>query len=146
MGKSVKRAAEGPVDCSPSISVKYSTTTPEKHGLIYAYALKVEISEAIGIPDHLFVFQRSPENNEGDCVDTFIQIASPLELEEVPENAPDLQNSMPYYRSSEVTLWFRTMEDLELAKKKIEEDLQTLVLTYKTINGELDKKETKTYA
>ena len=82
---------------------------------------------------------------EGDAVDTFIQIASPLEVDEVPENAPDLQNNMPYYRTDKVVLWFRNMEDLELAKNKIKDDLQTLVLTYKVLNGSADKEEIENY-
>lgn len=129
----------------PTLSVEYSTTVPEKYDPIYAYALKVEIVQAVGISDHLFIFQRSPENNEGDSVDTFIQIASPLDIEEVPENAPDLQKGMPYYRTKEVTLWFRTMEDLNLAKRKIRDDLQTLTLTYEVLNGDICKKEIENY-
>ena len=129
-------------DC---LTVRYSTTIPDKHPAIYAYSLKVEVTKAVGYPSHLFVFQRSPDNNEGDAVDTFIQIASPLEVDEVPENAPDLQNNMPYYRSDKVVLWFRNMEDLELAKNKIKDDLQTLVLTYKVLNGSADKEEIENY-
>lgn len=127
------------------LTARYSTTVPNKHPAIYAYALKVEITRAVGYPSHLFVFQRSPENNEGDSVDTFIQIASPLDVDEVPENAPDLQRNMPYYRTDKVVLWFRTMEDLELAKKKIKDDLQTLVLTYNVLNGSADKEEIESY-
>jgi hypothetical protein len=127
------------------LKVRYSTTVPDKHPAIYAYSLKVEIIKAIGYPSHLFVFQRSPSNNEGDSVDTFIQIASPLEVDEVPENAPDLQNNMPYYRADNVVLWFRNMEDLELGKTKIKNDLQTLVLTYKVLNGQADKEEIENY-
>lgn len=129
----------------PELSVKYSTTVPDKHPAIFAYLLRAEIEYATGYPDHLFVFQRSPQNNEGDSVDTFIQIASPLDVEEIPENAPDLQNNMPYYRAKKVELWFRNMEDLELAKKKIDDDLQTLVLTYNVLNGQQDKEEIEKY-
>lgn len=127
------------------LTIKYSTTIPDKHPAIYAYLLKVEVVNAVGYPHHLFVFQRSPDNNEGDSVDTFIQIASPLDVDEVPENAPDLQNNMPYYRAQKVELWFRNMEDLELAKSKIKEDLQTLVLTYKVLKGSTDKEEIENY-
>lgn len=127
------------------VTVRYSTTCPDRHPQVYAYALKVEVTKAVGMTDHLFVFQRSPENNEGDCVDTFIQIASPLEVEEVPEDAPDPMHGMPYYRAKEVTLWFRTMEDVVLAKKKFDDDLMTLTTTYHVLNGAPDKEETRTY-
>ena len=129
----------------PTLTVEYSTTASEEYDPIYAYSLKVEILEASGISDHLFVFQRSPDNNEGDSVDTFIQIAAPLEIEEVPENAPDPQHGMPYYRAKEVTLWFRTLEDLKLAKNKIRDDLETLVRTYEVLNNDIYKKEIETY-
>lgn len=129
----------------PKFKVKFSTTTPDKHPEIYSYFLKAEVVEATGISDHLFVFQRSPENNEGDAVDSFIQIASPLELEETPEDAPDLQNNMPYFRRREVELWFRNMEDLELARRKMDDDLRTLSLTYKVLYGEPDKEEVEDY-
>lgn len=125
----------------PSLTVKYRATQPDRHPAIYAYALTVEIVNAVEYPDHLFVFHRSPENNEGDSVDEFIQIASPAEIEEVPEDAPRPEENMPYYRTKEVTLWFRTMEDLELAKRKIKDDLQTLVLTYDVLADDPDMKE-----
>lgn len=128
-----------------SLTVRYLTTVKDNHPRIYAYALRVSIINAIGCPDHLFVFQRTPKNNEGDAVDEFIQIASPLETEEVPEDAPDFDNNMPYYRAKEVVLWFRNMEDLELGKNKIKEDLQTLVQTYKLLDGEQDKEEVEKY-
>ena len=129
----------------PGFTVKYSTMLPENHPGVYAYALKAEVTSATDFPDHLFVFQRTPENNEGDWVDTFIQIASPLEVEEVPEDAPDLQNGMPYYRAKEVTLWFRTAEDVKLAKAKMDDDLRTLKATYDALNGAPDTEEIETY-
>lgn len=132
-------------ELEPSFKVKFSSTAPEKHDDIYAYALKAEIVNAVGMSDRLFVFQRSPANNVGDAVDTFIQIAGPLELEEVPEDAPDLKNNMPYFRKSSVTLWFRTMYDLTLAKNKMDDDFQVLARTMKELHGELDKEETKNY-
>lgn len=129
----------------PELKVRYSTTVPEVHPKIYAYALKVEVVKAVGYPDHVFLFQRSKENEVGDCTDEFIQIASPLDIEEVPENAPDPENNMPYYRSKEVTVWFRNIEDLNLAKSKIKGDLATFTLTYDTLNSGFDKQEEETY-
>lgn len=127
------------------IRVRYSETVPEQHPAIYAYALKVEVLSAEGYDDHVFLFQRSKTNLEDDWVDEFIQIASPLDIEEVPEDAPDLKHNMPYFRTKEVTLWFRCLEDLRLAKGKIRDDLQTLALTYDTIGDRYDKDEEETY-
>ena len=130
---------------NPGLTVRYSTTVPEEHNPIYNYALKAEVVSSEGYPDHIFVFQRSTENNEGDSKDEFIQIASPLDAEELPENAPDLLHGMPYYRAKEVTLWFRTMEDLELAKDKMREDIKVLVKTYNVLSDTLDAQEDERY-
>lgn len=129
----------------PSLKVRYSVTVPEMHPEIYAYALKVEVINAIGYPEHLFVFQRSKANENGDWVDEFIQIASPLDIEETPENAPKLDDNMPYYRTKEVVLWFRTMEDLKLAKAKIKDDLKVLTTTYDILEQGFDAQEEETY-
>ena len=127
------------------IKARYTMDVPEEHYQVYAHSLKVEIVDAEGCSDHLFVFQRSKENEIGDCVDEFIQIASPLDIEEVPEDAPRLDENMPYYRSKSVTLWFRCLEDLELAKSKIKEDLSTLAYTYDVLNGAHGRQEEETY-
>ena len=130
---------------SVKIKARYTTDVPEGHFQVYAHSLKVEIVDAEGCSNHLFVFQRSKENEVGDCVDEFIQIASPLDVEEIPEDAPQPDRNMPYYRAKEVTLWFRCLEDLELAKRKIREDLATLAYTYDVLNGDHGKREEETY-
>lgn len=129
----------------PGITVSYESATPEHYPSVYAHALKVEVVSAIGYPDHIFVFQRSKPDSNGDCVDEFIQIAAPLEIEEVPEDAPDLQNGMPYYRAKSVTLYFRTIEDLELAKAKIDEDIGMLKRTYDVLEHGFDRQEIRHY-
>lgn len=129
----------------PYISVRYSTTTPENHPPLYAYLLKVEVISSVGYPEHIFVFHRSPEGISGDIVDTFTQIASPVDVEEIPVDAPDPKNGMPYYRTKEVTLWFRTPDDMELAKKNIKDDIRTLSLTYDTLYSNPDTQEVETY-
>lgn len=127
------------------IRVRYSESTPDKHPPIYAYALKVEVLEAKGLDVNLFVFQRISHGAEGDATDEFIQIASPVDIEEIPAHAPDLAHNMPYYREKEVTLWFRCYEDLRLAKEKMDGDFETLSLTRDTLVGDLDITEEKSY-
>lgn len=134
-----------PDSAKPKLVVRYSMTVPEEHPAIYAYALKAEVTAATIYPEHLFVFQRSPSTPAGDAVDSFIQIASPLDIEEIPVNAPNLQEGMPYYRAKEVTLWFRNIEDLKLAKEKMKADIAVLTTTYDILNGELDNQEEVTY-
>lgn len=126
----------------PGIDVRYSSTVEEEHPQMYAHALKVTVTAAREYPDHIFLFHRGKPNNEGNVIDEFISVASPVDIEETPENAPALDDGMPYYRSNEVTLWFRNTEDLELAKKKISEDITVLVKTYNILGSDnLDKQE-----
>lgn len=127
------------------LKVRYSTDRAEEYPTIYAHALKVEVISAIGYPDHIFVFHRNKANTDGDYVDEFTQVASPLEIEEIPEDAPDLQNGMPYYRAKEVTVWFRNLDDLELAKSRIKADIRDFAFTYDVITGDLKDQEEETY-
>ena len=50
-----------------------------------------------------------------------------MDLEEYPPDAPDLQNEIPFYRRSEVTLRFRSLIELEETWEYIAEDIQGLV-------------------
>jgi len=133
--------------------MKLKTTyrqTSTKDGL-YAYALHIEV-ESDEDPN-VFVLQRStPTMNpygRTDCVfdDTFINVATPVDMYDIPAGAPDTCNGMPYYRSSSIDLWFRNMEDMERAKSDIDEDLASLARLYNNLNDETTYKyeETRTY-
>lgn len=127
------------------IDVRYSHNVPDKHPSMFAHLLKVEVVRAVGYPEKIFVFQRSGEGTVGEAVDEFIQIATPSDIDEVPEDAPMPDKGMPYYRTSKVELLFRCLDDLELAKHHIGEDIKALVNTYDVINAGFDREETIHY-
>lgn len=133
-----------------------------KDGL-YAYALHVE---ARAVPDdsndsndsndvdaNIFVFRRStPTMNPygvTDAVvdDEFFNVATPVDMYDIPAKKPDVENGMPYFRDSKVELWFRNYEDVLRAKREMSEDIASLVRLWDNINDEAAFKygETRTY-
>lgn len=124
--------------------------TTTKDGL-YAYALHVSV-ESDEDP-HVFVYQRyTPTMNpygRTDLVvnDEFINIATPVDMYDIPVDEPDPCHGMPYYRSSTLDLWFRNLEDLERAKGDIDKDLESLAKLYNNLdsNDTYEYEETRTY-
>ena len=131
-----------------SLTVEYYQT-PTQKSQVYGYALKVKVTAAEGMPSKIFVYQRGEQRlNSGNYVDKFINIASPVDMDNVPEDEPQLDAGIPYYRTDEVILYFRCLQDLVESKADISGDINHLVESYKlfedTDNFELT--ETKVYA
>ena len=96
----------------------------------YAYCLKITITSASGMPAEVFVFQRgaAPAPAAGEqTLDRYVCIADPLDLEEVPQGTPDLNAEIPYYRLNQVTLAFRSVDELNECQAMLQGDLNTLV-------------------
>lgn len=132
------------------IKATFKRSTIEHQAL--SYALKVTIvpdnSEGLEYPHKLFIMQVStPTMISGDTKDFFINVATPVDIEEIPEDSPDLSNDIPYYRTNEITLWFRCLEDLERTKNTIDADIAHFIKTYAVLNNENEFKtiEEKTY-
>lgn len=126
----------------PKIHINFYTSTTDDKNL-YAYALKAEVTEVEGILDEngnpdprIFIFQRGVGimPNGSKTRDVFFGIATPLDMQEIPGDEPDLDNDLPFYRLNEVTLWFRCLSDLEQAKKDIDGDITALIKTYKYLD------------
>lgn len=118
---------------SAQLTVQYYTS-PSNASQVYAYALKVDVTSATDMPQKIFVFQRGEKRtNSGEFIDSFMNIASPVDMDNVPEDEPSLEDNIPYYRKSSVTLYFRCLEDLEDTKNDIDDDIATLVRTYRIL-------------
>jgi len=115
---------------SAKLTIKYSGPESEVEQL-QGYSLKVEVVEAVDMPSKIFVFQRwvpsatDPESN--NLGDKFISVADPVDLEEYPEDAPDLENDIPYYRTDSVILHFRSMSELAEVRGLLGDDFAALV-------------------
>ena len=105
-----------------SLKVRFSQNA-ERRG-VYFYALKVEVLEASGISPKIFVFHQSPAGLDGNTFAEFSHVASPLEMQEVPEDAAS--EIVPWYRSDKVTVWFRCVSDLRMAKQMFVDDISAL--------------------
>jgi hypothetical protein len=118
----------------------YTSTTEDKN--LYAYALTVKITEVSGIYDAdgnsdkaIFVFQRGvPKMTDKTTRDVFLNIATPLDMQELPAYEPDLDNDIPFYRLDEVTLWFRCVDDMYKVRDDIDNDIRKLVISYRFLN------------
>jgi hypothetical protein len=135
------------------LTLEYSQTET-KDGL-YAYALHIVASTVLnddGDP-HIFVYHRRPRTmnpfgrTDLEFDDVFVNIATPVDMEEVPEDAPDICHGMPYYRSDTLDLWFRNLEDVEQAKKDVDRDVASLCKLYNNMSDTdgFRFKEEKTY-
>lgn len=128
------------------LKVKFSTMTT--HDQYFGYALKAEVVEAEGIPAGIFVYHAGvPSLPAKDVTDTFSHVASPVDMEELPEEHPDMHNKTPFYRRSNAVLWVRSSEWLEQLKNHLDQDIALLARDYGYLNDENNYtvEETKTY-
>jgi hypothetical protein len=117
------------------ITVRYYG--PEDLAGLQAYRLRVVVAAATDISTKIFVFRTKVDSNTdqgfNSTNDSFVSVADPVDLEQYPEDAPDLDNNMPYYRLDEVTLDFRSVGELEDVKALIETDINSLVASMKSL-------------
>ena len=123
--------------------VTYRMTT--RKDCLYAYALHAEAecdgddAGAESVEDVLhdprvFVFRRSTPamdpfgRNDRVVDDEFFNVATPVDMYEIPPDEPDPCRGMPYYRSSSLDLWFRNASDLERARKDLDDTLRDLAV------------------
>jgi len=96
-------------------------------GRTQGYKLTLEVEEAYGVNENIFVFQRRPNPAGGTPIDEFSNIASPADLQEYPVDEP-LEGGV-FFRKSEVELVFRSLELLESTLADIQNDIAELVRT-----------------
>ena len=123
----------------------YTYTKPSNHIQGYRLALSAASTD---MPSEVFVCQRrvpsatDPEYNE--LPDKFVSLADPVDLEQYPINEPDLAGGVPYYRVDNITLIFRSAEELEEVKVMLDEDVRELIHSLLTMATDTDE-ETVTY-
>ena len=116
-------------------------------GLI-AFGLRVEAVSAEGMSKDIFVFQRrvpsatdAQANAQGDM---FVNVANPVDLDNLPVGAPDLMDEVPFYRLSSVSLTFQNMQALHETMNLIDQDIRALVESVKEL-ANLPVMEERTY-
>ena len=115
------------------LKVRFSQS-PE-HRSVFNYALKVEVlSSTGGIPTKIFVYHQSPAGIDGNTFAEFDHVATPVDLQEIPEDAAS--ETVPWYRTNKVVVWFRNVSDLNLAKQMFVDDILALKRTFRTLTSE----------
>lgn len=115
---------------SASITVTYATSPSDTP--YYAYALTATVDAAQELPREIFVFQRgaAPAPVAGaEAADAFVCIADPVDLEELPVRAPDIDQEIPYFRTHTVTLLFRSPDERQETMADIQDDIAALIDT-----------------
>lgn len=126
-----------------NLKVKFTTSTTGDQ--YHAYSIKAEVLEADGITPYIFMYQAGvPELPGKNVVDTFTGVASPVDIEETPENEPDMSKRVPYYRRNSVVLWARSADWLEEIRNRLDSDIAGLVRDYRFLNDENEYRNTET--
>lgn len=112
---------------SATLQVRYLTqksTEPR-----YSYEFTAIAEEPEEMSEKIFIFQaKVPSiNDPSDILEQFVCIATPVDLDEMPEDAPDLANNKPFYRKNSVTLRFKSAIEMDDAKQIMHYDIAKLV-------------------
>lgn len=107
--------------------------SPERRG-VFMYALSVEVTIADGISPKIFVYHQMPAGVDGNTFSEFDHIATPLDFQEIPEDAASA--TVPWYRTDKCTIWVRSVEDLKIAKQLFVDDIAELQHTFDVLKSE----------
>lgn len=108
------------------------TQSAERRG-VFDYALEIEVVDAVGIPAKIFVYHQSPAGIKGNTFAEFDHIATPVDFQEIPEDASS--DVVPWYRTNKCTLWLRSASDIQLAKQMIVDDINALQRSFDNLNS-----------
>jgi len=95
------------------------------------YRFRMEITEATGLSSKVFVYLQKPLDpyNDGARAAFFSHVASPEDLETVPEDAPEPLSRPAYFRLAAVDLVLQNREIAEDLEIRIQKDLRLLLDT-----------------
>lgn len=111
------------------IKLKRSGMTTFVEGRTQGFRIQIEVTEVLGLPAEIFVYQVKPAALSGAPVEVFTNIASPSDLEEYSVGPPPLDPARPFYRLDKVDLVFRNQSLLEDAWQAIQDDVDELIRT-----------------
>lgn len=100
---------------------------------LFSHALKVEVVDSEGAPRKIFVYHQMPAGIDGNTFAEFDHVATPVDLQEIPEDAASL--IVPWYRTDTCVVWFRCLSDLQTAKQLFVDDISGLQRTLDDISA-----------
>ena len=117
-----------------SLKVRFSQSSERVGGL--NYALRVEVVSSEGMPSKIFVFHQIPAGIEGNTFAEFDHVATPVDFQEIPEDAAS--EIVPWYRTDKCTVWFRSLSDLRMAKQMFVDDIFDLQRNFNVLTSKED--------
>ena len=121
------------------LRVEYRVSS-ERSGEL-AYGFTASVKEASGIPSEVFVYHvEEPMLATGFPFDrragaVFQNVATPVDIEETPSESEATPGDR-YFRSSSVKMVFRNKDDMDRARKLVDEDLTALVESWNELSDE----------
>ena len=116
------------------LKVRFSQSAERRD--VYDLAFKAEVVQATGMSGKIFVYHQSPKGPTGNTFSEFSHVASPVELQEIPEDAAS--STIPWYRTNKLVVWMRCADDLVTAKQMLVDDIGTLVRSMDVLSSEND--------
>lgn len=114
------------------LKVRFSQS-PERRG-VFQYALHVEVLSSKGMPKKIFVFHQMPAGIDGNTFAEFDHVATPVDFQEIPEDAAS--ETVPWYRTDKCSVWLRSVDDLKMAKQLFVDDIAELQRTFDVLSSE----------
>lgn len=100
-----------------------------------AFRLVVTASEAVGLPNEIFLHQRTLVNvDTGQQQDEFVAIASAFDLSSYPANEPSVSQSPAYFRKAQLDILLPSVTVFEAVRDEISQQVQVLL----NVLGKLD--------
>lgn len=109
-----------------SLKVRFSQNIDKRN--VFTYALLVEVVEAKGMSPKIFVYHQMPVGIEGNSFAEFDHVATPVDLQEIPEDAAS--EIVPWYRTDKCLVWFRSIADMRTGKQLFVDDISWLQKTF----------------
>lgn len=115
-----------------SLKVRFSQNYERRD--VYFYSLRAEVISSEGIPGKIFVYHQFPKGVDGNSFSEFDHVASPVDFQEIPEDAAS--DIVPWYRTDKFEAWFRNLSDLNMAKQMLVDDISFLQRNFSILTSD----------
>ena len=121
-------SSSSPADCLYGITLTREISRYDVPGRAQAWRMMITVSDWYNVDPNILVYKRSlPDSITGDVSDTFIAVASPVDLNEYPAGAPNEGQDPPFYRTAEADLISRSQSLLESTWELVKADRDELI-------------------
>jgi hypothetical protein len=101
------------------------------HYFLHGFRLRVDVTEAVGIPAEVFVYSRKPADPYTGLVeDVWSGIASFPDLAEYPVGAPNPDLGCPFFRQSFIEVDVRSQKDYEKIWQLVVDQVKNLKIAF----------------